>query len=79
MMSAVFLQTARHPEERRRCDMGSQFYMCEAHGYFEKRSYVNINEKILKNLLICPGSPRRAFGAPRDDGKWGRGFAPDKA
>jgi hypothetical protein len=30
--------------------------------------------KILKNLLIYPGSSRRAFGAPQDDGPLRVGF-----
>jgi hypothetical protein len=31
-----------------------------------------MNKKILKNLLLYPGSPRPAFSAPRDAGSLGR-------
>ena len=36
-----------------------------------KKIIKKMNVKILKNLLLYPGSPRRAFGAPRDDGHLG--------
>jgi len=31
-----------------------------------------MNMKILKNLLVYPGSSRRAFGAPQNDGSLGK-------
>ncbi len=52
----------RHPEERRRRDLGTQFYMCEAHNSLSRDFDVKINEKILKNLLNCSGSPRPPAG-----------------
>jgi hypothetical protein len=59
---------ARHPEERRRRDVRTQFYMCEAHINLKKL----MNEKILKNLLIYAGSPRPPAGGLGMTGAGGR-------
>ena len=37
-----------------------------------------MNVKILKNLILYSGSPRRASSAPRDDGVWGCGAPRDE-
>ena len=39
--------------------------------HFQEASIMKMNKENLKNLLNCPGSPRGAFSAPRDDGMVG--------
>jgi len=73
MIQAIgYSQDARHPEERRRRDVGTQ----DKEANFLKFSHSYLYSDLFKNnyelRTYKTGSPRHAFGAPRDDGNLGK-------